>query len=128
MVLKVFDAFQKLGPPVTAHAEPTQYRGGVLHLVVDDSTWLTELGFLRTEIMGRINGALGREVVKELRMRHGVLRNKPDPRHEARRERPVLAESEDAAIRAWAEAIPDEALRERFLGAARWGIGGARKR
>lgn len=126
MVLKVFAAFEKLGPPVTTHAEPTQFRGGALHLVVDDSTWLTELGFLKTELMGRINGSLGREVVKELRMRHGVLRNKPDPRRSQRRARPELAASEDEAIRAWGESIPDEGLRERFLAAARWGIAARR--
>lgn len=122
MVLKVFSAFQKLGPPITTHAEPTQFRGGVLHLVVDDSTWLTELGFLKTEILGRINGGLGREVVKELRMRHGVLRSKADPRAHTRAPKPVLAESEDQEVRRWAEAITDEALRERFLSAARWGM------
>ncbi len=122
MVWKVFSAFEKLGPPMTSHAEPSQFRGGVLHLIVDDSTWLTELGFLKTEILGRINGSLGREVVKELRMRHGVLRKRPDPRAQTKRPKPVLAETEDREVQSWAETIEDPELRERFIAAARWSL------
>ena len=67
LALKVFDAFRRVGPPITDHAQAVLFRRGALTLDVDTSAWLTELGFLREEMLGRINRLLGREVVRSIR-------------------------------------------------------------
>lgn len=81
LTVRIYRAFDALGPAITDHADLVQVRGGTLTLVVDDPTWLTELGFLRPEIMDRMNRALPRPIVTEIRMRHGrrAPRKKPPP-------------------------------------------------
>src|SRR5687767_1514984 len=83
LTVRVFAAFEKLGPPFTQHAEPVHLRSGILTMVVDDSTWLTEMTFLQPELITRINHLVGREVVKEIRLRLGKLSPKKKVREKA---------------------------------------------
>jgi hypothetical protein len=122
LTIKVFSAFERLGPPISLHAEPIQFRAGSLSLVVDDPTWLTELSFLRTEIIGRLNSIIGREAVKELRMRHGRLSRQP-PKSQVRLQPPKLAPQDAEKIEEWASLIPEPSVREAMMRAARWAIG-----
>lgn len=71
LTVRIYRAFDALGPAITDHADLVQVRGGALTLLVDDPTWLTELGFLRPEIIDRMNRGLPRPIVTEIRMRHG---------------------------------------------------------
>lgn len=119
--MRVFAAFEKLGPPFTQHAEPVHLRAGVLSLVVDDSTWLTEMTFLQPELIGRINQLIGREVVKEIRLRLGKLSPKKKVRERALP--PKVSRENAERIDAWAEQIKDPAVRDAMKRAAAWAFG-----
>ena len=70
-VLKVFQAFQGLGPPLTRRAEPVWFGNGVLTLRVFGSAWMTELSFMTDEIAERLNRRLGHDWVTSVRLRAG---------------------------------------------------------
>lgn len=126
IAIRVFAAFDRLGPPITQHAEPVHYRAGALTVVVDDPTWLTELTFLRPEILTRLERTLGRPLVKELRMRHGRLSRRPRPLP-VKAELPKLDPDRARLVEALGELVPDESLRELVQRAARWALGAPRR-
>lgn len=70
-VLRVFAAFQSLGPPLTRRAEPIWFGGGVLTLRVFGSAWMTELSFMTEDIARRLNRKLGQDWVTSVRLRAG---------------------------------------------------------
>ncbi|NJK88269.1 MAG: DUF721 domain-containing protein [Myxococcales bacterium] len=72
-VLRVFEAFRKLGPPLTRRAEPIWYGRGVLTLRVFGSVWMTELSFLAPQIVRRVNERLPEPWVESLRLRAGAV-------------------------------------------------------
>lgn len=115
LALKVFAAFEKIGKPVTDRALPVYFRTGVLTLEVNESAWLTELSFLKPELLQRINGALGKEAVKDIRLRLGTRRRPADPPRLGRR----LSAAETEAIDQYTEAIADPDVREAVRRAAR---------
>lgn len=113
--LKVFSAFQRIGPPVTEQVEPAFFKQGVLTLTVSESAWLTELTFLKPEILERLNRALGREVVVDLRMRLGRLMRRGIA---GKAQAPVLSAAEREKIEAWGAMIPNPSVREAMIRAA----------
>jgi len=66
-----------VGEDMARHAEPTSLRAGVLKVRTDSPVWATEIGYLVTELKGRLNEALGGEVVKEVRVWTGPGRVQP---------------------------------------------------
>jgi hypothetical protein len=120
----VFRAFSRLGPPITSHAEPVQFRAGLLTVSVDDSAWLTELTFLRPEMLTRLNRMLGAEMVRDVRLRHAPLQAdaKPAPRPAAP---PRLSPEKAQAIETWAADIKSDEIREAMMRAATWALGSA---
>lgn len=114
LALEVFSAFRRIGPPITERAEPVFFKGGVLSLVVEDSTWLTELTFLRPDIVRRMNESLRRDVVRELRVRLGVLERRDEPKP---RLRPLTADQLEAVER-WGAAIANIEVRSAVMNAA----------
>lgn len=116
----VFTGYEALGPPFTTHAEPVFYRSGVLTIVVEDSAWLTELSFLRDEIIERLNEALADEKVESIRLRQGTLtrtRVRPAP---VRSPDPELDPVQARNIEAIGSLVPDDELRAAVMKAARW--------
>lgn len=107
LALKVFAAFEKIGRPLTDRALPVYFRSGVLTVEVNESAWLTELSFLKGEILGRINGSLGKEVVKDLRFRLGNRKRPPDPPRLGRN----LSAAEIQAVEALCAEVPDPEVR-----------------
>jgi predicted nucleic acid-binding Zn ribbon protein len=68
---------QVVGPRVARHTRAVAFRDGVLHVEVEGSAWMHELGFLKTDLMRRINRHLGSRLVRNLRFvvpRGGILR------------------------------------------------------
>lgn len=66
-----------VGTRVSRHTRAVSFRDGTLHVEVEGSAWMHELGFLKRQLLGRINEHLGDEVVRELRFsipRGGSLR------------------------------------------------------
>lgn len=55
------------GAPVAEHAEPVRIEHGRLTLQVEDSAWRHQLLYMRRELIGRINGALGEKTVREIK-------------------------------------------------------------
>ncbi len=114
-VRRVLAAFDRIGPPVTDHADAVDFRRGVLTLQVHESAWLTELTFLRTEIIDRLNRMVGPSTVREVRLRSGSRRKRPAPPTPPPR---PLTESQREAVATWTASIADDAVREAVQRAA----------
>ena len=56
-----------VGDHIAKVSEATQIRRGVLFVRVSASTWRNELQLRKPEIMRKLNGALGEEVVKDIK-------------------------------------------------------------
>ena len=95
-----------VGEAVAAHAEPTSLKEGVLRIRADSPVWATEIGFLADDIASRINGALGSDVVGEIRVWTGPRKN----RTEQRVARGVTTETGSRGSKKSRTADPEEAL------------------
>lgn len=113
-VTQVLSAFDRIGPPVTDHADAVGFRRGVLTLQVHESTWLTELTFLKSEIVQRMNRMLGGTAVREVRLRLGPRRRVEPPRPPPR----PLTSAERASIDTWTAPIADADVRDAVRRAA----------
>jgi hypothetical protein len=56
-----------VGPEVAAKCRPTSLKAGVLRVRTDSPAWASEFRYLAAEVIKRINGQFGREVVKEVK-------------------------------------------------------------
>jgi predicted nucleic acid-binding Zn ribbon protein len=68
---------QVVGPRVAQHTQAVAFRDGVLQIEVEGSAWMHELGFLKTDLMRKINRHLGSRLVRNIRFvvpRGGTLR------------------------------------------------------
>ncbi len=57
-----------VGDDVARNAEPTSLKQGVLRIRTTSPTWATEMSYLANDIKSRVNDALGREVVREVKI------------------------------------------------------------
>jgi predicted nucleic acid-binding Zn ribbon protein len=57
------------GPAIAASARPTGEREGVLTVSCEAAVWAQELELIAPELIPRLNAALGREAIRELRCR-----------------------------------------------------------
>lgn len=55
------------GPVIAAEATPTAERAGTLTITCRSAVWAQELDLMGPDLVGRLNAALGREVVTGLR-------------------------------------------------------------
>ena len=65
------------GERVARHSRATGFRDGILTVEVEGSAWMHELGFLKRELVRRVNDHLGAEIVREVRFtlaRGGIQR------------------------------------------------------
>jgi hypothetical protein len=115
LALKVFAAFSRIGPPVTDHVEPAFLKHGILTLTVQESAWLTELTFLKPQILERINKALQRPVVQDLRMRLGALTPRPAKTLPSE---PKLTFAQKERVAEWGASIARADVREAVMRAA----------
>ncbi len=58
-----------VGPRIARHSRAVAFRDGTLHVEVEGSAWMQELGYLKRELARRINHALGSDLVREVRFR-----------------------------------------------------------
>ena len=68
---------QAVGPRIARHTRAVAFREGVLQVEVEGSAWMHELGFLKTDLMRKVNRHLGSRQVKNVRFvvpRGGILR------------------------------------------------------
>jgi len=59
------------GPAIAAAARPTAERDGVLTVTCSAAVWAHELSLMAGGLLPRLNDALGREAITELRCRTG---------------------------------------------------------
>jgi predicted nucleic acid-binding Zn ribbon protein len=62
---------QVLGARIAEAGTPISEHDGVLTVVCTDSVWAAELELMGTELVERLNSALGADTVKKLRCRTG---------------------------------------------------------
>ena len=68
---------QAVGPRVARHTRAVAFHEGVLQVEVDGSAWMQELGFLKPDLMRKVNRHLGSRLVRNVRFvvpRGGILR------------------------------------------------------
>lgn len=112
---EVFRAFEGIGPPLTDHAEPSSFRKGRLTLRVRSSAWLTELAMMQSQLVGRLNRALRRPYVEEVRLVLGSPRPRPKPSPPS----PVrLSPRQREQVEAWSSSLSNEQVRAAFERAA----------
>jgi predicted nucleic acid-binding Zn ribbon protein len=59
------------GGAVAQAATPTAERSGILTVTCTAAVWAQELSLMASELIARLNAALGDEVIRELRCRTG---------------------------------------------------------
>jgi predicted nucleic acid-binding Zn ribbon protein len=60
-----------VGPAIAAAARPTVERDGVLTVICDAAVWAQELDLMGSDLIRRLNDALGGEELRRLRCRSG---------------------------------------------------------
>ncbi len=70
-----------VGDAISQNARPSAFKGNLLLINVSNSTWLQHLTFLKSDLITKINKALGTDRVKELRFKIGNI-NPPDRKNE----------------------------------------------
>jgi len=56
-----------VGPRLASHTRATTFRDGTLHVEVEGSAWMHELGFLKRDLIQRIHQHLGSDEVRDVR-------------------------------------------------------------
>ncbi len=57
-----------VGEDVAAHSEPVSYDDGVLSIKADSTAWATQLRWMSSTLLGRMEHVVGADVVTELRV------------------------------------------------------------
>ena len=68
---------QVVGARIARHTRAVAFRDGSLQVEVDGSAWMQELGFLKRDLVRKVNRHLGRRLVQDVRFivpRGGILR------------------------------------------------------
>lgn len=65
---------QAVGEYIANNARPAAIKGKVLLVHVNSSPWLHQLQFLKTEIISKVNAALGEDLVEEIKFKIGPLK------------------------------------------------------
>ncbi len=72
---RVVEAWARsVGEKVARHAEPLRLEGDELVVAVEDAVWRQELSLLAPDLVARLNGELGRPLVRRLRLTNGTSR------------------------------------------------------
>jgi predicted nucleic acid-binding Zn ribbon protein len=59
---------QIVGEDIARNAEPTSLKEGVLRIRTSTPTWATEMSYLTTDIKDRVNEAIGKKLVREVKI------------------------------------------------------------
>ena len=63
-----------VGETIAKNARPAAFKGKLLIVHVMSSTWLHQLQFLKNDLMTKINAALGKPLIQEIKFKIGPLR------------------------------------------------------
>jgi hypothetical protein len=62
-----------VGPHIASHTFPEAIRHRKLFLLAENSVWLQQLLFLKTELLSKIGSAMGKDLVSDIILRVGVI-------------------------------------------------------
>ena len=62
-----------VGDGISKNAKPAAFKGRILLVYVSSSTWVHQLQFLKEEIIVKLNEALGKSLIDDLRFKIGPL-------------------------------------------------------
>lgn len=71
-----------VGPQIASQSRPEHLRREIMLVRVANSVWMQQLHFLKEEIIGKVNNALGNTSVKDIRFAIGQLPASPHQGHE----------------------------------------------
>jgi predicted nucleic acid-binding Zn ribbon protein len=75
-MLKIWDIWDiAVGERIAKNARPAAFKGDLLIVHVNSSVWMQQLGFLKTEIIAKLNEFLSEGSVREIRFKIGPLGN-----------------------------------------------------
>ena len=104
-----------VGRDIAAHVEPTSLRDGVLRVRTDSPAWATEVSYLAADISSRLNAAIGKELVRELKVSSAPPSDREASRGRSQARQPMAPSKEpeadprvafEKARRAWAAQDP----------------------
>ncbi len=107
------------GPQLARHAEPVHIHQGILTVRVDTAAWMTELAFLKPDMLDKLQPLLPPGSLRDIRFQQGTLSSQtvvtaPAPRPVI----PAASAAERRRIETECATIKDEQLRRsvyRFL-------------
>ncbi|MCK4389706.1 MAG: DUF721 domain-containing protein [Desulfobacterales bacterium] len=62
-----------VGPAVAQNTRPEAIKGKLLLVNVSSAPWMQQLQFLKSELIGKLNETIGKEVVRDIRFRIGPV-------------------------------------------------------
>ncbi len=60
-----------LGDPIGDNARPAAFKGKILLVHVTSPAWIHQLQFLKKEMIAKLNAALGKELIEDLKFKIG---------------------------------------------------------
>lgn len=73
-LIKVWNLWNSaVGDVVAKNTRPAAFKGRLLLVHVVSSTWMHQLQFLKTDIIAKVNDALGKDMVGEIKFKIGPL-------------------------------------------------------
>jgi predicted nucleic acid-binding Zn ribbon protein len=72
-VWQVWDSI--LGNVIAQNAKPAAFKGRILLVHVTSSSWIHQLQFLKKEMIAKLNDALGKALIEDLKFKIGPLGN-----------------------------------------------------
>jgi predicted nucleic acid-binding Zn ribbon protein len=103
-----------VGSRIALHAQPIAFREGTLTLAVDSAPWMQQLNFLKRELVAKVNGELGEELVKDIHLKAGKIAVAAPVEKPWIAKRRELTGEERALIAEQAAAVSDPELRAVF--------------
>ena len=71
-MIRIWDIWEgAVGETIAKHTRPAAFKGQLLQVNVESSSWLYHLNFLKKELIEKINAALGKPLVSELTFKVG---------------------------------------------------------
>jgi hypothetical protein len=116
-MLRITAAWREaVGDEIAARTHPSSFSRGTLVVRTKNAAWQNELTFLKSEIIDRVNAALGNKSVDELKIQAGHI---PDPPERGRPAwlRAPLPPEETALVSSAASGIEDPEVRRAFAAA-----------
>jgi predicted nucleic acid-binding Zn ribbon protein len=105
---------QAVGSRIATHAVPAAFRDGTLTLTVDSAPWMQQLTYLKQELISKVNGELGEEMVKDIFMKAGRVKVPTPPAAPWVQKRRQLSAEELTWINEQADSLTDPDLRAVF--------------